>query len=487
MIVLSRRSFIKTSALAAAGSALSPRSWAQVPGANSDVRLAVIGCDFPGGRGQNHLKSFGEVPGLRIAAICDVDTVNLERTKAALKQKGTDVETFVDFRDVLARADIDAVSIATPNHLHALVAIWACQAGKDVYLEKPISHNVWEGRQVVRAAARYGRVVEAGMQCRSSTSLAEAAAWIQAGNLGKIRVARGLCYKRRDSIGLSEGPQSVPSTVNYDLWLGPAPMEAPRRKRFHYEWHWFWATGNGDLGNQGIHQMDIARWFLGEPGIAAHTLSVGGRLGYTDDGETPNTQVIVHDYARAPLVFEVRGLTESASSTTMDRYPSGKLGASIGVVVECEGGNLVIPDYTSAHAYDTKGQLLKSFSGATSHFQNFIDVVRSRRLADLKAPIAEGHVSSALCHTGNVSQKLGAELQPDALREHIRGNSAMSEAFGRMSEHLARHQVDLGRTPALCGLPLHFNPDAERFVDNDAANALLTRDYRKPFVVPDLA
>ncbi len=416
----------------------------------------------------------------------------LDRVAAEAHQAGDDFETFVDFRDMIGRSDIDAVSIATPNHLHTLLAIWALQAGKDVYIEKPVSHNVWEGRQLVRAAARYGRIIEPGTQCRSSDGIAAAVEWVRAGNLGRITAARGLCYKRRASIGKTTGPQPVPETVNYDLWLGPAPQAAPRRKRFHYDWHWFNAYGNGDLGNQGIHQMDIARWFLGEPALSPRVFSVGGRFGYDDDGETPNTQVVVHDYPGAPLIFEVRGLPAgpvvevpadpNAQPQPMDQYH----GASIGVVVHCEGGTVVVPSYTRAEAFTTDGEKILTWEGGRSHFANFIESVRARDPKHQRISIEEGHISSALCHTSMISQRLGHELGADRVREHIKGNAAMTEAFGRMSGHLAVHGIDLTRTRATLGLPLAMDPATERFSGANAeeANRLLTRDYRAPFVVP---
>jgi predicted dehydrogenase len=499
---LSRRSFLKSSALAAAGVSLSARSWAQVAGANSDVRVAVVGLH---GRGKNHISSWRELKGVRLVALCDCDTEVLDAAAARLKSGGLDVQKFVDLRELLARSDIDAISIATPNHQHSLQGIWACQAGKDAYVEKPVSHNVWEGRQLVAAAAKYNRIVQAGMQCRSSHGIAEAVAWVRAGNLGKITAVRGLCYKRRNQIGKTSGPQPVPSTVNYDLWLGPAAMEPPRRKRFHYDWHWFWATGNGDLGNQGVHQVDLARWFLGAPGQAPRILSFGGRLGYVDDAETPNTQVMVHDYAEAPLIFEVRGLpsrrdpvqreAEIPDMNAPDTGPKkGEIpmdsyrGASIGVVVHCEGGYVVVPSYSSANAFDKAGKPVKSFKGSTNHFANFIDCVRSRKAADLKGQIIDGHHASALCHTGNISYRLGKGTPQAALREQIKGNAA-AEAFGRMAEHLAVHGVDLAKTPVTLGVPLAYDLKTERFTGAgaDKANPQLSRAYRKPFAVPAVA
>jgi predicted dehydrogenase len=498
----SRRAFLRNSVLlAAAGTALSARSWAQVAGANGDVRVAVVGLN---GRGKAHVSSLSKLAGVRIVALCDVDTAVLEKAKASLGAAGSSVKTFVDIRELLTMPGLDAITIATPNHWHSLAAIWACQAGKDVYVEKPVSHNVWEGRQLVAAAKKYARVVQAGTQIRSGDGLREAVAWVQAGNLGKITASRGFCYKRRPSIGKTTGPQPVPETVDYNLWSGPVAVAPLRRKKLHYDWHWQYVTGNGDVGNQGIHQMDVARWFLGEAGLPRHTLSVGGRLGYDDDGDTPNTQVVIHDYATAPLIFEVRGLPsrgETAEKTggpeltgpeaaeaaagKMDKYR----GVGVGNVIDCEGGSVIVPSYTEAKAYDRDGKLVREFKGSDGHMANFIDVVRSRKVADLRGPIEEGHVSSALCHLGNISHQLGKGTPQGQLREKIKGDAKLSEAFGRMAEHLAANGVDLDKTPATLGVTLAVDSKAERFTGADAAaaNALLTREYRAPFVVPKLA
>ena len=307
---INRRNFLKTSALVGGGIALSAHSWGQVTGANGDVRVAVIGMN---GRGKNHVASLSAIKGVRIAALCDPDTKVLDKARTLPGIDATEVRTYRDMRELFAATDIDAVTIATPNHWHSLAGIWACQAGKDAYVEKPVSHTVWEGYQLAATAKKYNRVVQAGMQIRSGEGLQEAVEWVRAGNLGKITASRGLCYKRRDSIGKTSGPQPIPATIDYDLWTGPADLVPPYRNSkkngpVHYEWHWFWNYGNGDVGNQGIHQMDVARWFLGEAGLPRHSFSIGGRLGYVDDGETPNTQVIVLDYKTAPLIFEVRGL-----------------------------------------------------------------------------------------------------------------------------------------------------------------------------------
>ncbi len=479
-----RRQFLQRSLLAAASVGFMPAFAAQrstsarVLGANEAIRFAVVGF---GGRGGDHIKEMRELKGTRLVALCDVDSNILNRELKACENRGEQVTGYTDVRKLLENPDVDVVTFATPNHWHSLGAIWAIQAGKDVYVEKPVSHNVWEGRQLVKAARKHKRIVQTGTQSRSSSGIREAIAWAQQGNLGKIVRARGLCYKRRASIGKVDGPQPIPPSVDYDLWCGPAPKEPLMRKRLHYDWHWVWPTGNGDLGNQGIHQMDMARWVLGQTALSPRVWSVGGRLGYIDDGTTPNTLIVFHDYRPAPLIFEVRGLPSGADSKEMDRYR----GADIGVVTDLEDGYMVIPNYSSATFYDKEGKEVKTFKGSSSHFGNFLEAVRSRKATDLNAEILEGHLSSALCHTGNISYRLGKTHSPEEIRESVRGNADVAEALGRMEEHLGANNVDLHKTPATLGAILTMDPKAERFTGNSEANRLLTREYRKPFVVPN--
>jgi hypothetical protein len=304
--------------------------------------------------------------------------------------------------------------------------------------------------------------------------------WVKAGNLGKILISRGLCYKPRPSIGKVDGPQPIPGNINYDLWCGPAAKVPLMRKKLHYDWHWVWNTGNGDLGNQGIHQMDIARWFLGEMELAPYVISAGGRLGYVDDGETANTHIIYHGYAKAPLIFEVRGLPSKTGARDMDKYK----GASIGVVVECEGGSVTVPNYTSATAYDKDGQVIKSWKGEEDHFANFIKGVKSRKIEDLNSDILEGHLSSALCHTGNISYRLGARKSAEEIKAGLKSEKGMVESFDRMAEHLAANGVDIAKDQVTLGVPLKMNPQTEQFEGNAQAAVMLTRPYRPGFVVP---
>jgi hypothetical protein len=252
------------------------------------------------------------------------------------------------------------------------------------------------------------------------------------------------------------------------------------RAKLHYDWHWVWPTGCGDLGNQGIHQMDLARWALNVNELSPRVLSIGGRLGYIDDGTTANTQILFHDYEAAPLIFEVRGLPAHVGAEKMGQYR----GASIGVVVDCEQGYMVIPNYTGATVYDKSGNEMKKFEGGGNHFANFINAVRTRKVSDLNADILEGHLSSALCHTGNISYRLGKEASPREIVDAIKDDKEAAESFGRFEEHLAVNGVDLIKTKATIGPVLKMNPRTERFTNSKEANELLTRHYREPFVVP---
>jgi predicted dehydrogenase len=379
------------------------------------------------------------------------------------------------------------------------------QAGKDVLLEKPVSHNLWEGAQIQAAAKKYNRIIGIFLQNRSSIAIAEAIEWLNAGHLGKVTAVRGIVYKRRLSIGKTAGPVPPPATVNYDLFQGPAPLVPLRRTNFHYDWHWQWATGNGDMVAQGNHQLDVGRRLLGDPGHPPRVFTIGGRFGYEDDGETPNTFLVHYDYP-VPFIFEVRGLPSKPDelsgntagtgglgsaeklAASMDRF----LGLNVGNIAHCEGGYLTIPsrDYSVAQAFDRDGRLLREFKGIGNHYTNFLDALRSRREADLKCPVRQGHLSTTLVHLANNSHRTGRRMKPGEIREQITGTrSQLAEPFNRFATHLAANQVDLAKTPALLGAPLEFDGTTERFTGENgaAANKLLSRDYRAPFIVPQLA
>lgn len=482
---VSRRDFLHQSVLGAAAvtgaglSAAAVRAEEEVKaarkaGAQDLLRVAVIGVN---GRGMSHVGGFTAKLGCQITHICDADSGVIGRAMTTVEKQTGKAPTFVqDFRKLLDDKSIDIISIATPNHWHSLMAIWAMQAGKDVYVEKPVSHNVSEGRKAVEAALKYGRICQTGTQCRSMPGMREAIAFVQSGGIGKVTVARGLCYKSRPSIGKVNGEGKVPATCDYDLWTGPAAKEPLKRSRLHYDWHWVWNTGNGDLGNQGIHQMDIARWGLNKTGLANAVVSVGGRFGYVDDGETANTQICVFDYGDAELIFEVRGLKT-------EKYK----GAGVGVVFHGTDGTVVIPSYDSGIVFDKDGNRVKEFKGGgeSLHFANFVAAVRARKASMLNSDILEGHLSSALCHLGNISYRLGQE-QPFSQKAKAFGDDkAALETLERMQEHLKENKVPLDSTMYRVGRKLALNPQTETFVNDKQADALLTREPRPPFVVPN--
>jgi predicted dehydrogenase len=428
------------------------------------------------------------IPGVRIVAICDIDDEVLSQRAGELASANIQVSRFTDVRKLLESKDIDAVTIATPNHWHSLMAVWACQAGKDVYVEKPVSHNVWEGRKIGEAAEKYNRIVQAGTQSRSDEALHELAAYLRSGELGKILRARGFCYKRRESIGKVDGPQPIPSGVDYNLFCGPAPLEPLRRKQLHYDWHWVWQTGNGDIGNQGIHEMDMCRWMLGEAGLPQRVFSIGGRYGYDDDATTPNTQIAVYDYPTAPLIFEVRGLPAKSGVTHMDHYR----GVRIGIAIECERG-VFAGGAAGGVVYDSDGKRMKAFTsaGGGEHMANWVSAIRSRKPQELAAPVTEAHVSSALCHLGNISYRLGTELPEGDIRTQFASRAEITDTLGRFESHLEANGVDLASARPALGPVLTLVPGQERFEsasDYDVgafANRLLRDTYRAPFVMPE--
>jgi len=455
-----RRTFIKKTALGTAGasmavSAFSAASYSRIPGANDRINVAVIGLRS---RGKSHMDAFTDLndQGVVVKAVCDADTQFLDESvkQVADKQGGLKPETFQDIRKLLEDQEIDAVALATPNHWHALGTVWACQAGKHVYVEKPISHNVWEGRKMVEAARKYNRIVQVGCQNRSIGNVVQAMNFLHQGGIGDVFMARGTCFKPRDSFGIAPDSDPPPS-LNYDLWLGPAAYRPYNEKRGHYNWHWFWDTGNGDTGNQGPHQFDIARWGLRKNVHPVKVQSMGGIYGISPHEcaqETPNTQTSVFTYEDGKILeFETRGRYTNAEAG---------LGVRIGNIfygtegwLELNGSNWKAyrereeEPFTGsgmeAEGADVGGD--KSFlaaPGGTGHFANFIAAVRSGNPHDLACDILEGHLSSSLPHLANIAYRVGDTLE--------------------------------------------LNGEFEEFTGNREANLLLTRRYRHPFVVPEV-
>jgi predicted dehydrogenase len=441
---------------------------------NEKLGVACVGVK---GRGGSHISAFAGRKDTEILYICDADRdIGNDRAEGVGKKQGSKPKFEEDIRKVLEDDSVDIVSIATPNHWHALGAIWAIQAGKDVYVEKPVSHNVSEGRRIVEAARKYGKICQTGTQSRSNPGMQQVIKAVHDGKIGDVKVARGLCYKPRGSIG-ERKEYDVPKSVNYDLWTGPAEMLPLTRKSLHYDWHWQWPYGNGDLGNQGIHQMDLARWGLNVDELCKGVISYGGRFGYEDAGDTANTQVVVHDYGDRSLVFEVRGLKTGDYK-----------GSKIGVIFEGTDGYAVIPSYSNGTIFDKDGNKVQSYSGGGDHFGNFVSAVRSRKHEDLNADIEVGHLSSALCHLGNISYRMGDMLNANECLERmasIKTTENVSATMERFLSHLRDNSVRVEGDVVLTGNLLPFNPKTETFVGNEKADLMLTREYRAPFIVPE--
>ena len=412
----------------------------RVFGANDRVRVCVVGVH---GQGWGHVNQYAKMENVEVAALCDVDeNVTNQRLDEMAKKGWPKPKTFVDLRKALEDKSIDAVSIATPNHWHSLQAIWSCQAGKDVYLEKPMSHNWFEGRQVVRAAEKYNRIVQHGVNARSSPAVMEAFGKMREGLIGEVYMARGLCFKWRKSIGRAPA-EPVPAGVDYDLWTGPAPMKPFTKNRFHYNWHWIWDTGNGDFGNQGIHELDIAVWGLGVK-YPTKVAAIGGHFMFDDDQETPNTLNVAYEFdlqggAKKMLVYEVRHWISNNEALIGDpRFGGGEIPAALGNAAQQKSkgpqitvGNLFYGSkgFLAVNGYDSYRTWLgeeqepgPSASSGGNNWANFIDCVRSRKKENLNARIEDAQVSCTLLHLGNASYRLGRSLKFDPATEQVVGD-----------------------------------------------------------------
>jgi predicted dehydrogenase len=440
---LNRRDFLRAGARTGAGiAAFGGITFLAHPervfGANDRVRVAVIGVH---GQGWAHVEEYSKLPNVEVAALCDVDENVLNKRLGEMDQMGLKKpSTFIDLRKLLEDKSIDAISIATPNHWHSLQAIWGCQASKDVYVEKPMSHNLWEGRQLVRAAQQYNRVVQHGTNSRSGVAIQEGVKKMQEGLIGEVYLSRGLCYKWRKSIGHA-AIEPVPAGVHYDLWTGPAPLKPFTQNRFHYNWHWVWDTGNGDFGNQGIHELDVARWGLGVK-FPSKVSAIGGHFMFDDDQVTPNTLNVAYEFAmpdgkRKMLEFEVRHWITNHEADIGTSAFKGEVPAALGNAAEKHHkhndtiGNIFYGSkgYLAMNGYNAYKTWLgeeqepgpKAEAGG-NNWANFIDCVRSRNKEDLNAPIEEGYISCTLLHLGNAAYRLGRTLHFDPLTEQVNGD-----------------------------------------------------------------
>ena len=469
-----RRRFLQSTAAATAAFAISgTKSSGNILGANERLRVAVAGLH---GRGRSHYGAYAKMKDVEVAYVVDPDSRQYARAINDVKNiSGTAPKPISDVREVLDDSELNIVSIATPNHWHSLMSIWACQAGKDVYVEKPLSHNISEGRKLVEAARKYKRMVQHGTQQRSSGGRASEIAALQSGKYGKLTVSKGYCCKPRWSIG-KKTTETPPSELDFNLWLGPASQQPYHGNLVHYNWHWFWDTGNGDTGNQGVHQMDVARWAIPGATLPKRVLSMGGRFGYDDQGQTPNTQVTVMEYDEALLLFETRGLVGKHKS--MGRMVTNEFYTTEGVMRD----GTFYPK-NGGKPEKVQGPEVEVTPGGA--FGSFIHAVRSRKISDLNADVLEGHYSSALCHLCNISYRLGVSV-PFGGRDQVLGdNPQVTSSIDKVRDNLEVVGEKLAQSSYHLGRPLNMDPKSERFIDDKQANAQLTRNYRKPFVVPE--
>jgi len=477
-----RREFVKTASVA--GAALLAPSYVTAQSRSDEIRMAVCGVRGQGFSNANQIMS---IDGASVVALCDPDKEILNQRVAELSRDfdGAKIDGYQDYREVLDRDDIDAICIATPNHWHCLMAIHACQAGKDVFVQKPASHTIWEGGQLVKAAEKYDRIVQVGTQNRSDVGLRPFYAELLAGELGKVKMVRGLCYRNRSSIGKSATPVAPPKSVDYNLWLGPAQDEVLYRPSMHYDWHWDFNTGNGDIGNQGPHEMDLIRWAFGDESNASRVVSFGGRFAWDDAGNTPNMQFAAYEYLGIPVFFEVRNLWISPEVNASPTYRDMR----VSVIIDCEHGYFK-GGRGGGWTYDNDGKKMKHFPGdaGEGHFENFIKAVRSRKTSDLHAPIINGHRSACMSHMANISYRVGAEMSPGELWERMSDDEESLDAIRRYSEQMAEWNIDVKSVPWTTGASLGFDPEKERFTGSSSlvakANAMLHREDRAPFIVP---
>ena len=488
MFSKSRRTFLKQAAAAGLGATFAisgTKASGTILGANERIRVGVAGIR---GRGRSHIEEYGKREGVEVAYLIDPDSrLFNQRIETLHKVAKNNPKCVQDIRQALDDKDLDAISIATCNHWHSLLTIWACQAGKDVYVEKPCSHNIFEGRKCVEAARKYNRIVQHGTQSRSSQGRALMATAARSGKYGKLLVAKGYCCKPRWSINFQE-PKEPPKELDFNLWLGPAPQQAYHENLVHYNWHWFWDFGNGDTGNQGVHEMDVARWGIPDATLPKAVISMGGRWvdgpDHKDQGQTPNMQLSVYDYGDTLLVFETRGLVVDKKGDA--RNPELDYLNKVDYEFYTDQGVLREGKFfANGKEEGVAIEGIEAKVAPNGPFGNFIDCVRSRKLEDLNADILQGHYSAALCHLGNISYRLGQQVPFSKAPEAYFSNPQVQESWNTIQKNLvAALGVKLEEMTYQLGPRLEFDAASEKFVSNEAADKLLTRDYRAPFVVP---
>ena len=485
---LDRRGFLKNAAVAAgaaAGTALIPsgcshfaisgtKSSGRIIGANDTVRVCVAGIH---GRGGSHIGAFAGKNGAMVTHLVDPDSSLFEKRVKSIQEKaGNTPKCYQDLREALDKEEFDVVTVAAPNQWHSLLGIWACQAGRDVYVEKPCSHNVYEGRKLVEAARKYKRMVQHGTQRRGSSSYYKQMAAIASGKYGKLKISYGYASKPRGSIGFEEA-KTPPKELDFDIWLGPATQRPYHENLVHYNWHWNWDFGNGEIGNQGVHQMDVAYWAVNAAtGLTApkSVISMGGRFSYVDQAQTPNTQLTLYDFGETKLFFEDYGLAKGKYKRVTNAFFMEE-----GVI----RGDKFYPNGSD------KGEPLEDIAYNKPDgdiYENFINCVRSRKREELQADVLVAHHSSALCHLGNISYRLGRQVPFNKKAKALGGDKDSVQAFEDMKEHLGDEvKLDMNDATYCLGPKLKYDGKKEQFVGHYGANQLLTRPYRAPYVVPE--
>ena len=469
--LISRRQFLVGAAATGAAFSLFP---SRVLGANERVNIGIIGF---GGKGGAHFKDFGAVPNVEIVAVCDAD-------ENRMGPAGENVAKHKDLRRLLDMKDVDAVVIATPDHWHCLAGIMAMQAGKHAYVEKPISHYIWEGRKLVEAARKYDRVVQTGTQQRSCPAVQECAADIQAGEYGKVLWAHCSRLGARDPIGKVDGPTPVPEGLDYNLWAGPAPMTPVMRKQFHYDWHWQWNWGTGEMGNWGVHYLDDLRHLLGWDDVPNNVTAAGNRW-WDDDGETPNMHLSLMEHRGTQVVVDIRNMKDAGRGGDQGAVYLGGRG---GNYLMCEAGFIRIAR-GGGKAYDQAGKMVKQYkgNGGAGHDANFVNAIREGSNASLKCEIEVGHLSTTMCHLANIAYRVGRAASVEELRERIGHHEDALNTLDSMVTQLEGKEIDLERQPFMVGPKLSYDVKAEHFTGSHAekANALVRLPSREPFVVPE--
>ena len=477
----SRRKFLQSVGLSAvATSSVLPAKSLWAANANDEINIGFVGC---GGRFRGLVKQFGKLKGVNLVAFCDPDSKRLEQPKKDFPK----ASFFADMRELFELESVDAVVVATGNHWHCLASIWAMQAGKHVYVEKPLSHSQWEGEQTVRAAEKFNKICQIGTQQRSDPMQVEIKDFLHEQKaLGEIKACRVNRYGVRKPIGKRSQPLEIPSSVNYDLWLGPAAEQPLYRNSLHYDWHWDWNTGSGEMGNWGVHVLDDVRnnIFRDSVALPKRIFGGGGRVAWDDAANTPNVSFVYFDTGSIPVVI---GLSNLPAKKGDKKSPDMK-GPSSGYVAYCEGGRFE-GQRGRAVARDRKtGKVIREFKGNNGdvmHQQNFIDAIRAGDASILNADVVVGNHSTGWCNLANIAYRCGANFKQDDLTQVKQ--STWRGLLKQTEDHLAQHGLTITDEAMRLSPMLTLNKDGLFEGENaDKANALLKREYREGYEVAEI-